>query len=71
LRIEWSKAFARVRRWGEETRLLDEEVVRLPLSLEHLASDWDDRVKSVPVGSVPFELAEGAMAYGLKQAAMY
>ncbi|KAJ7019263.1 hypothetical protein C8F04DRAFT_913208, partial [Mycena alexandri] len=72
LRIEWAKAYARVRRWREETRLLQEEARRLPVSLEYEAVEWERRVRLVPVGdAVEFEQAEGGIAYALKQAAMY
>ncbi|KAF7310892.1 CxC2 domain-containing protein [Mycena chlorophos] len=43
LRIEWCRAFARVRRWREEVSILEEEWRRLPLSLQHLADDWGRR----------------------------
>ncbi|KAF7319615.1 CxC2 domain-containing protein [Mycena chlorophos] len=55
LRIEWCKAWARVRRWNEES----------------WAAVWEDRAKSVPVGSVPEQEAEGMVSYGLKKAAMH
>ncbi|KAJ7444150.1 hypothetical protein B0H11DRAFT_1931307, partial [Mycena galericulata] len=71
LRIEWAKAYARMRRWREETRLLKEEARRLPISLEYRARQWEARVGKVPVGLVPVDYAEGAIAYGMKQAAMY
>ncbi|KAJ7715348.1 hypothetical protein B0H16DRAFT_1339955, partial [Mycena metata] len=71
LRIEWSKAYARVRRWREEVRLLEEEARRLPISLEFEAKQWEDMVKEVQVGLIPYEEAAGAIAYGLKQAAIY
>ncbi|KAF8205189.1 hypothetical protein K438DRAFT_1543320, partial [Mycena galopus ATCC 62051] len=41
LRIEWTKAYARTRRWEEETRLLAEEARRLPISLEYCAREWE------------------------------
>ncbi|KAJ7462179.1 hypothetical protein FB451DRAFT_950331, partial [Mycena latifolia] len=42
LRIEWSKAYVRTRRWREETQMLEEEVRRLPVSLEFRASQWEE-----------------------------
>ncbi|KAJ7449737.1 hypothetical protein B0H11DRAFT_2247094 [Mycena galericulata] len=71
LQIEWAKAYARTRRWREETRLVKEEARRLPLSLEYVAAQWDARAAKVPIGVIPIEDAEGAVAYGKKQAAMY
>ncbi|KAJ7431875.1 hypothetical protein B0H11DRAFT_2261289 [Mycena galericulata] len=71
LQIEWAKSYARTRRWREETRLVIEEARRLPLSLEYVAAQWEARVQMVPVGVIRVEDAEGAIAYGKKQAAMY
>ncbi|KAJ7720993.1 hypothetical protein B0H16DRAFT_1666372 [Mycena metata] len=56
LRIEWAKSYARMRRWEEEVRLLEEEFRRLPISLEFQAARWDDR---------------GMIAYAVKQAALF
>jgi hypothetical protein len=39
--------------------------------LEFRAREWEQRVKDIPIGVIPVEQAEGAIAYGLKQAAMY
>ncbi|KAK7039755.1 hypothetical protein R3P38DRAFT_3181559 [Favolaschia claudopus] len=55
LRIEWTKARARSRRWAEE----------------HEAVRWEARAKEVPVGSVEVGFAQGAIAYALRQAAMF
>ncbi|KAJ7729736.1 hypothetical protein B0H16DRAFT_1330222 [Mycena metata] len=71
LRIEWCKAYARVRRWKEEVMLVEEEARRAPVFLEHRAKEWERRVKEVRVGEIPEDQAEGAIAYGLKQAVMY
>ncbi|KAJ7018305.1 hypothetical protein C8F04DRAFT_1277832 [Mycena alexandri] len=71
LRIEWAKAYARSRRWKEEVRLLEEEYRRILLSFEHEAQRWEARVCAIPVGEVEEGYAQGAVAYGLKQAAMY
>ncbi|KAJ7768414.1 hypothetical protein B0H16DRAFT_1308210 [Mycena metata] len=71
LRIEWAKAYARSRRWKEEVRLLEEEYRRILLSFEHEAQRWDARIRAIRVGEVEEQYAQGAMAYGLKQAAMY
>ncbi|KAJ7649913.1 hypothetical protein FB45DRAFT_730388 [Roridomyces roridus] len=72
LRIEWSKAYARCRRWDEEIKLLREEQRRLPISLNHRADEWEARARSVPMGVLPVsQQAKGAIAYALKQAAMF
>ncbi|KAJ7059357.1 hypothetical protein C8F01DRAFT_1255058 [Mycena amicta] len=71
VRIEWCKAWARVRRWQEEVRILEEEVRRLPISLQYEQNLWKSRAQAVPVGSIDEEEAEGMVAYSLKQAAMY
>ncbi|KAJ7721409.1 hypothetical protein B0H14DRAFT_3520644 [Mycena olivaceomarginata] len=71
LRIEWSKAWARSRRWTEEVRLLEEEWRRLPLTYEHRERLWKERAVAVPVTSIPEAEAEGMIAYALKQAQLY
>ncbi|KAJ7030889.1 hypothetical protein C8F04DRAFT_1263380 [Mycena alexandri] len=71
LRIEWAKAYARSRRWKEEVRLLQEEYRRILVSFEHEAQRWEARVCAIRVGEVEVGYAQGAVAYGLKQAAMY
>ncbi|KAJ7058599.1 hypothetical protein C8F01DRAFT_923941, partial [Mycena amicta] len=71
LRIEWCKAWARVRRWDEEVRILKEEFRRLPLSFRHEEEEWKTRAANVPLGSIPTEEAEGMIAYALKQASIY
>ncbi|KAJ7468442.1 hypothetical protein B0H11DRAFT_2159494 [Mycena galericulata] len=70
LRIEWSKAFARVRRWTEEAALLEEEYRRILVSFEYEASIWDGRAASVPISTVPDTRAQGAVAYAHRQAAI-
>ncbi|KAF7341815.1 hypothetical protein MSAN_02036500 [Mycena sanguinolenta] len=71
LRIEWSKAWARSRRWTEEVRLLEEEWRRLPVTHAHREKVWIERAVAVPVGSIPFAEAEGMVAYATKQSQMY
>ncbi|KAJ7053248.1 hypothetical protein C8F01DRAFT_926764, partial [Mycena amicta] len=69
LRIEWCKAYARVRRWREEVRILQEEWRRFPISLAHEASTWDKRAGLVATeqGNGNPELLEGKIAYANKQ----
>ncbi|KAJ7429163.1 hypothetical protein B0H11DRAFT_1702421 [Mycena galericulata] len=73
LKSEWSKAYARTRRWREQVRLLREEYRRVLVSYEHEASLWDDRVRFLEIRTTREDIvwAEGATAYGLRQAAMY
>ncbi|KAJ7166440.1 hypothetical protein C8R43DRAFT_946003 [Mycena crocata] len=72
LRIEWCKAYARTRRWEEESRLLREEVRRLPISLEARAKEWDLRAEGIDVQSIADRAeAQGKKAYCGKQASMY
>ncbi|KAJ6453223.1 hypothetical protein C8R47DRAFT_951488, partial [Mycena vitilis] len=71
LRIEWAKAWARSRRWTEEVLLLEEEYRRVLVSFEYEAGRWDERARGVSVGVIPVEVAEGKIAYALRQAAMY
>ncbi|KAK7064875.1 CxC2 domain-containing protein [Favolaschia claudopus] len=71
LRIEWTKARARSKRWAEEVDLLEEEYRRLLVSFEYEAKQWEQRAKDIPVGEVEAAFGEGAIAYALKQAAMY
>ncbi|KAL1671802.1 hypothetical protein EV122DRAFT_284573 [Schizophyllum commune] len=68
LRVEWCKAFSRVRRWSEEVPLLQEEMRRVLVTLEHTASRWD----ALRSGDTRFgPQAEGARAYAANQAAVY
>ncbi|KAK6992523.1 CxC2 domain-containing protein [Favolaschia claudopus] len=71
LRIEWTKARARARRWTEEVELLEEEYRWVLISFEHEAQRWETRATEVPVGTVEVGYAQGAIAYALKQAATY
>ncbi|KAJ7448726.1 hypothetical protein FB451DRAFT_1343295 [Mycena latifolia] len=71
LRVEWCKAFARVRRWMEEKRLVTEEYRRVPLSFKYEAAKWDARAASVRIGVLPLAEVEGGVAYAARQVAMY
>jgi hypothetical protein len=85
LHIEWCKAWDHTKQWHEELHLVEEEVRRAGVSLEHCAREWEERVRGIPVsqeermewGALPgigewtVECAEGAIAYGLKQTEMY
>jgi len=63
LRVEWSKCRARKQRWEEEVKLLDEEMRRVLVTLDHDALLWERRVLE---GSGPD--SEGVTAYALRQA---
>ncbi|KAF7299711.1 CxC2 domain-containing protein [Mycena chlorophos] len=53
VRIEWSKAWARLRRWEEEVGILTEETRRVPVSHESWATIWEERAHASPVGRNP------------------
>lgn len=67
LRVEFCKAYARVRRWREQVRLVRAEMGYCLASLEHRAKTWEQWA-TVPQFSG--EHAEGAIAYAHKQAAV-
>ncbi|KAK7020260.1 hypothetical protein VNI00_017752 [Paramarasmius palmivorus] len=64
LRIEWSKCWARKRRWDEELALIIEEKRRVLESLRHDQKSW--LVKAKGNEGAP----EGYSAYALRQAAL-
>ncbi|KAJ7870752.1 hypothetical protein B0H14DRAFT_3439844 [Mycena olivaceomarginata] len=73
VRVEWSKAYARVKRWREETRLLQEEMARCLLTLEWQAARWDERAVSTHYnGRIQYSAAhlQGAIALAARQAAV-
>ncbi|KAJ7711496.1 hypothetical protein B0H16DRAFT_1745106 [Mycena metata] len=70
LRIEWSKAYARVRRWREEVELLRAEYERVKLSFAHAANEWEARAQAVPMVWAAAE-ADGAVAFARRQAYMF
>ncbi|KAJ3749714.1 hypothetical protein EV360DRAFT_31036, partial [Lentinula raphanica] len=57
----------RVRRWKEEIQLLQEEMRRCLVSLEYQAKQWESLTNIPQFNSLH---AEGAAAYGHKQAAV-
>ncbi|OSC99710.1 hypothetical protein PYCCODRAFT_1372594 [Trametes coccinea BRFM310] len=69
LRIEWLKARARAFRWGEELKLLPEEMRRVLASLKHEEQSWQ-RLASDRREDVDSALQEGLTAYGLEQASI-
>ncbi|KAJ7695539.1 hypothetical protein B0H14DRAFT_3530148 [Mycena olivaceomarginata] len=73
VRVEWSKAYARVKRWREEERLLQEEMARCLLTLEWQAAEWDQRTTPEHYsGQIAYGAPhmQGAMAFAARQAAV-
>ncbi|KAF7366117.1 CxC2 domain-containing protein [Mycena venus] len=73
LRVEWCKAYTRVKQWREELLLLQEEMARCLRTLEWQACMWD--VRATPAhysDKLVYELLhrEGAMALAARQAAL-
>ncbi|KAF7366851.1 CxC2 domain-containing protein [Mycena sanguinolenta] len=73
VKVEWCKAYARVKRWREEFLLLQEEMVRCLHTLEWQAKLWDQRANPAhytgKVAYAPTHLV-GAMAFAARQAAL-
>ncbi|KAJ7360889.1 hypothetical protein DFH08DRAFT_800310 [Mycena albidolilacea] len=73
VKVEWCKAYARVKRWREELLLLQEEMVRCLRTLEWQAGVWDARAAP---GHYQGKIAylgthlEGAMAFAARQAVL-
>jgi hypothetical protein len=73
VRVEWSKAYAHVKRWQEEERLLQEEMVRCLLTLKWQAVQWDQRATpSHYMGQIVYSAthAQGAMVLVARVAAV-
>ncbi|KAJ7019902.1 hypothetical protein C8F04DRAFT_1275729 [Mycena alexandri] len=70
LEDEWSKAYARTRRWEEEVEILAAEYQRVLVTFEHEAARWDERANRVPMG-LAVEHLEGAVAFARRQAAIF
>jgi hypothetical protein len=73
VRVEWCKAYARVKRWKEEVLLLQEEMVRCLRTLEWQAGIWDRRATAAHYdGKIVYQPVhlQGAMALAAKQAAV-
>ncbi|KAL1724918.1 hypothetical protein EV714DRAFT_240356 [Schizophyllum commune] len=68
IRVEWCKAFARLRRWQEQISLVREEMRRTPISLRRRADEWEARrVADNREGA----LGEGARAYAARQRRLF
>ncbi|KAF8133498.1 hypothetical protein K438DRAFT_2128575 [Mycena galopus ATCC 62051] len=73
VKVEWCKAYARVKRWREEVHLLQEEMVRCLRTLEWQARFWDERtVPSYYRGKISYTgiHLQGATAHASRQAAL-
>lgn len=68
LRVEFCKAYVRVRRWNEQVRLLRAEMGYCLASLEYQSKQWEQRAE---VQQFSGDHAEGAAAYAHKQAAVF
>ncbi|KAF7321834.1 hypothetical protein MKEN_00705300 [Mycena kentingensis (nom. inval.)] len=71
LRVEWARAYARVRRWREEVRILEEETRRYPISMEYEAEQWIARSRAAIEMGGDARVVEGRVAYAAKQASVY
>ncbi|KAF8149702.1 hypothetical protein K438DRAFT_1779186 [Mycena galopus ATCC 62051] len=72
VRVEWCKAYARVKRWREEVLLLQEEMVQCLRTLEWQAKVWDQMASPLHYrGKILFSKIhlQGAMAFAARQAA--
>jgi hypothetical protein len=65
LRIEWSKSYARLKRWREEILLLQEEMRRTVVSLHWEADQWEAKTR---IDTFDGERLEGCSAYAHEQA---
>ncbi|KAJ6476013.1 hypothetical protein C8R47DRAFT_1178917 [Mycena vitilis] len=66
LRVEWCRAYARMRRWHEDVVLVEEEMRRTIEYGHWMALEWDSRTEA-RVGAVEPELMEGLRAYAREQ----
>ncbi|KAJ7728446.1 hypothetical protein DFH07DRAFT_969878 [Mycena maculata] len=69
VRVEWCRARARKLRWEEEVLLVREEMRRVLRYLDWQVKWWEDQVGAREEASQ--EVAAGAKAYALKQAAVH
>ncbi|KAF7342685.1 CxC2 domain-containing protein [Mycena sanguinolenta] len=72
IRVEWCKAYARVKRWREEVLLLQEEMVRCLRTLKWQAKTWDQRAApSYYQGKIVYSPVhlQGATAFAARQVA--
>lgn len=68
-RVEWTKAWARKRRWDEELQLLEEEMRRTVESMKYEARQWREYEGDAPTEDTT-AVSEGQTAYSLRQASI-
>ncbi|KAJ7863421.1 hypothetical protein B0H13DRAFT_2354190 [Mycena leptocephala] len=69
LRVEWCKAYARLRRWNEDVVIVDEEMKRTIEFGEWMALEWEQRATARTANMTPV-LAEGLPQWaGLREKA--
>jgi hypothetical protein len=71
VRVEWSKAKARLERWTEEVALLREEQRRVLAFLNWLENTWTDRADGSHLVCIDLALSAGLQGYALKQASTW
>ncbi|KAJ7825921.1 hypothetical protein B0H14DRAFT_3725728 [Mycena olivaceomarginata] len=72
MRVEWSKAYARMKCWREEEHLLQEEMVRCLITLKWQAIQWDQcTMPTHYMGQIVYSAThvQGTMALAARQAA--
>ncbi|KAJ7302561.1 hypothetical protein DFH08DRAFT_666198, partial [Mycena albidolilacea] len=73
VRVEWSKAYVRVKHWRKEEQLLQEEMARCLLTLEWQATVWDQQARPEHYqGQIAYGAAhlQGVTAFAARQAAV-
>ena len=70
MRVQWATSQARLKRWTEEVKLLQEEMRRVVMFLEWKSEDWFAK-KDSRIGTTPPSIQSGLQAYARKQAAVY
>jgi hypothetical protein len=69
-RLEWSKSYARSKRWEEEVELLKEEMRRTLEFFKWKSTLWSSKELKIDPSLSP-ALREGLIAYALRQAAVF
>ncbi|KAJ7116241.1 hypothetical protein C8R43DRAFT_1137919 [Mycena crocata] len=71
VRVEWSRAKARKKRWEEEVTLIREEMRRVLRYLEWQSGWWDERAEEAASHSKTPEMAGALRGYAVKQALLH
>lgn len=69
--LEWSKLYARSKRWEEEVELLKEEMRRTLVFLKWKSSQWSTKASLMPHQPMSTAMREGFNAYAFRQANVY